>query len=44
MGDQVACVGDMRNIYEILIGKPEENRPFRKPKHRWKDNIKLDLK
>jgi hypothetical protein len=27
----------------ILLGKPEEQRPIRRPKHRWEDNIKIDL-
>jgi hypothetical protein len=42
--DHVACTGDMRNIHEILVGKPERNTPLRKPRCRWKDNIKLNLK
>jgi hypothetical protein len=33
----------MRNIYKTLAGKPEGKRPFRKPRHRWEDNIKTDL-
>jgi hypothetical protein len=30
--------------YKILIGKPEGKRSFRIPRHRWEDNIKMDLK
>jgi hypothetical protein len=30
-------------IYILLMGKPEGNRPLRRPRHRWVDNIKLDL-
>jgi hypothetical protein len=26
-----------------LVGKPEEKRPFGRPRHRWEDNIKMDL-
>jgi hypothetical protein len=36
--------GEMRNAYKILVGKPERRRPFRKPRHRWEDNIKMDLR
>jgi hypothetical protein len=32
-----------RNVYRILLGKPEGKRPLGRPKHRWKDNIKIDL-
>jgi hypothetical protein len=32
-----------RNAYRLLVGKPEEKRSLRGPKHRWVDNIKLDL-
>jgi hypothetical protein len=34
----------MRNIYSILVGKCEGKRPFRRPSHRWKDNMTLDLR
>jgi hypothetical protein len=27
----------------ILVGKPEGKRPFGKPRHKWKDNTKIDL-
>jgi hypothetical protein len=33
----------MRNSYKILVGKPEGKRPFSRPTHRWKENIKMDL-
>jgi hypothetical protein len=39
----VACMGDRRGIYRILVGKPEGERPLGRPRHRWKDNIKMDL-
>jgi len=32
-----------RGIYRILVGKPEGQRPLGRPRHRWKDNIKMDL-
>jgi len=34
---------ERRVLYRILVGKPEEKRPHRKPKRRWEDNIKMDL-
>ena len=30
-------------MYRILVGKPEGKRPLRRPRRRWKDNIKMDL-
>jgi hypothetical protein len=40
----VARTGAKRNARRILVGKPEEKRPVGKPKPRWMDNIKMDLK
>jgi hypothetical protein len=37
-------MGERRGIYRILVGKPERNRPLRKPRYRWNDNIKMGLK
>jgi hypothetical protein len=42
--DQVACTKVNRNVYTILIGKPETKKLLEKPKHRWQDNIKFTLK
>jgi hypothetical protein len=39
-----ARMGDKRNAYRILVGKPEENRSLRKSRSRWVDNIKVDLR
>jgi hypothetical protein len=33
-----------RNVYRILVGKPEGKRPLRRPTRRWVDNIKRDLR
>jgi hypothetical protein len=30
-------------MYRILVGKPEGKRPLWRPRHRWEDNIKMDL-
>jgi len=35
--------GDGRCPYRVLVGKHEGNRPLGRPKHRWEDNIKMDL-
>jgi len=39
----VARVGERRGIYRILVGKSKGKRPLGRPRHRWKDNIKMDL-
>jgi hypothetical protein len=30
-------------VYRVLVAKPEGKRPLERPKHRWEDNIKMDL-
>jgi hypothetical protein len=35
-------MGEMRNAYKILIGKPEGKRPLVKPRLRWEDNIRME--
>jgi hypothetical protein len=40
----VARMGAKRNAYRILVGKPEGKRPLGRPKRRWVDNIKMDLR
>jgi hypothetical protein len=35
---------EMRNGYKILFGKSEGKRPLGRPKHRWEDNIRLNLR
>jgi hypothetical protein len=39
----VARMGEKRNVYRLLVGKPEVNRPLGRPRRRWIDNIKMDL-
>jgi hypothetical protein len=39
-----ARMGEARNAYRILVGKPEGKRPLGRPRSRWVDNIKLDLR
>ena len=33
----------LRGAYEVLVGKPEEQRPLWRPRRRWEDNKKMDL-
>jgi hypothetical protein len=35
---------EKRNAYRILMGKPEGKRPLGRPRHKWVDNIKIDLR
>jgi hypothetical protein len=37
-------MGEMRNSHKILVGKLEGNRPLRRPRHRWEDNNRIDLR
>jgi hypothetical protein len=39
----VARMEEKRNVYRILVGKPEGKRPLGRPRRRWMDNIKMDL-
>jgi hypothetical protein len=36
-------MGEKRNVYRLLVGKPEGKRPLGRPRRRWIDNIKRDL-
>jgi hypothetical protein len=36
-------MGEVRGAYNILVGRPEGRRPLGRPRHRWEDNIKIDL-
>jgi hypothetical protein len=36
-------MGEGIDVYKILVGKPEGKRPLGRPRHRWEDNIKMDL-
>jgi hypothetical protein len=40
----VAHMGEVRGAYNILVGKSEGRRPLGRPRHRWEDNIKTDLR
>jgi hypothetical protein len=40
----VARMGEKRNAYSILVGKPEGKRPLGRPRRRWVDYIKIDFR
>jgi hypothetical protein len=40
----VASMGEVRGAYNILVRKPEGTRPLGRPRRRWADNIKIDLR
>jgi hypothetical protein len=37
-------VGEVRNAYKISAGKPEGKRPLRRPRCRWEDNMRMNLR
>jgi hypothetical protein len=39
----VERMGNRRGVYRVVVGKPEEKRPFERPRRRWEDNFKMDL-
>jgi hypothetical protein len=40
----VARMREERNVYRVLIGKPERKRPLGRPRRRWWDGIRMDLR
>jgi hypothetical protein len=43
LAGHVARMWESRDVCRVLVGKPEGKTPLRRPRHRWKDNIKMDL-
>jgi hypothetical protein len=37
-------MGEGRNVYRVLTEKPEDKRPLERPRRRWEDGIKMDLR
>jgi hypothetical protein len=37
-------MGEGRSVYRVLVGRPEGERPLGRPRHKWEDNIKMDIK
>jgi len=42
--EHIACMGEGRSVYRILVWSPEGKRPLEKPRRRREDNIKMDLR
>ena len=42
--EHVAHMGKRRGVHGVLAGKPEGKRPLGRPRRRWEDNIKMDLR
>jgi hypothetical protein len=40
----VACMGEEKKVYMVLVGKPEEKRPLGRPRRRWEDGNRIDLR
>jgi hypothetical protein len=38
----MACMGEDRKVYKVLVGKSKGKRPFERLRHRWEDGIKMD--
>ena len=43
LAGHVACMGEGREMYRVLVGKSEGKRPLGRPRRRWEDNIIMDL-
>ena len=43
MGGACSTYGERRDVYRVLVGKPEGKRPLVRPRRRWEDNIMMDL-
>jgi hypothetical protein len=42
--EHVARMGEGRGVHRVLVGRPEGKRPLGRPRRRWEDNIKMDLR
>jgi hypothetical protein len=40
----VTRMGEERKVYKVLVGKPEGRRPLGRPRRRWEDGIRMDLR
>jgi hypothetical protein len=43
MGGACSEDGEERGVYRVLVGNPEVKRPLWRTRHRWEDNIRMDL-
>jgi hypothetical protein len=37
-------MGEERKVYKVLVGKPEGKRPLGRPRRRWEDEVRMDLR
>jgi hypothetical protein len=44
VGGTCGTHGEGRGVYRVLVGRPEGKRPLERPRRRWEDNIKTDLR
>jgi hypothetical protein len=44
LAEHAIRVGEVRNAYKILVGKPEGKRPLGRPGRRWEDNIRMNFR
>jgi hypothetical protein len=44
VGGTCGTHGEGRGVYRVLVGSPEGKRPLGRPRRRWEDNIKMDLR
>jgi len=44
MGGACCAYGEGSGVHRVLVGKPEGKRPLGRPRRRWEDNIKMDLR
>jgi hypothetical protein len=42
--DDVVSMGEERKVYKVLVGKPEGKRPLGRPRSRWEDGIRMDVR
>jgi len=42
--EHVARMGEGRGVHRVLVGKPEGKRPLGRPRRRWEDDLKMDLR
>jgi hypothetical protein len=44
VGGTCSMHGEGRGVYRVLVGRPEAKRPLGRPRRRWEDNIKMELR
>jgi hypothetical protein len=40
----MTCMGEERKVYKVFMGRPKGKRPLGRPKHRWENGIRMDLR